>query len=173
MKVFIFLHFVCCKLDPVLVYFYSCKSAYSVEVICHTRINDITDSNYTFPFDIAPSGPPRNVQLNASYSRALLFQWDQPSCRERNGIVITYDLNFTNVNTREYNIITSDTTMKIFQHLSPYSNYTLQIAARTVAGPGPFSDLIWVTTEEEGEFHAMSNIHCDAPPYIRNSNTRF
>ena len=102
---------------------------------------------YHFLILPAPSGPPLNVQLNVS--RALLFQWDQPDCRERNGIVISYDVNIINVKTREHNISTSDTARKVFQHLSPYMDYTLQVAARTRAGLGPFSGEILAKTEEE------------------------
>ena len=92
------------------------------------------------------------MHLIALYSRALHFEWDQPNCPERNGIIIRYELNITNEETGDSYITSSNTTGKLLQNLSPYINYALQVAASTKAGLGPFSAAIRTRTEEEGGY---------------------
>lgn len=46
--------------------------------------------------------------------------------------------------------LVSQSTTQLFDSLQPYYNYSVQVAAVTVA-PGPFSSLFVVTTLEDGE----------------------
>ena len=67
--------------------------------------------------------------------------------------------------------MTTDTTSikkrMLYQDLLPHMNYTLQAAARTTAGLGPFSDTIRATTDEEGDIYL--NIIVLSPPFNKYS----
>ena len=46
--------------------------------------------------------------------------------------------------------LVSQTTNQVFDSLQPYYNYSVQVAAVTVA-PGPFTSVFTVTTLEDGK----------------------
>ena len=83
----------------------------------------------------------------------IFFSWDQPSCGERNGIILNYTYTLTPANqegTTEGNNIT-------LQGLNPCTDYTLSISAVTSVGAGVNGQLKQ-TTENDGK-HSNTNVN--------------
>ena len=80
-----------------------------------------------------------------------MVTWDTIECIERNGIIINYTVVFqeqggANVPGNTVNITFSA------GGLTPYTNYTFQVAGVNCVGTGPFTNVITVSTVEEGSF---------------------
>ena len=84
-------------------------------------------------------------------SAALTLTIDKPLPEHQNGIITGYRARVTqasNGNTREQ---TSTNTTVTVSSLTPYTQYFVNVAARTVNGTGPFGESYEVTTLEAGE----------------------
>ena len=94
---------------------------------------------------IAPSGPPMIVMPPTVSSRSITVNWNEIPCIDRNGMIIRYDTAFGSL---------GDGTISgrsfTANGLAPFTNYTFQVRGVNSAGPGPYSDLINITTSEEG-----------------------
>ena len=77
-----------------------------------------------------------------------MVTWDTIECIERNGIITNYTVVFQEQDGAD---VTSNTTF-IAEELTPYTNYTFQVAGVNDAGMGPFTDEITVMTAEDGLF---------------------
>lgn len=100
-----------------------------------------------------PSTPPGNIRVTAKTSTSISLSWTAPSKDSTNGVLIGYRVHYddnrklikmnANVDT------SSDKTNLTLNDLGKYTNYAIKIAARTVRGPGLFSKLISVVTDED------------------------
>ena len=81
-------------------------------------------------------------------SRSITVDWNEIPCIQRNGRNIRYEV--------EFGPSGGVTTSMIFGRsftangLTPFTNYTFQVHGVNDEGPGPYSDLITITTSEEG-----------------------
>ena len=95
-----------------------------------------------------PSSPPRSLTGRAAGPRSLSLSWQAPATP--NGRVVQYLLNVTDIQTgNEWQVVTRRR-RRTLDWLRPYNNYTLQVAAVTSAGAGPFSAPLQLTTLEDG-----------------------
>ena len=78
-------------------------------------------------------------------SRSITVNWTEIPCIQRNGRIIEYEVEFEPL--REGNISGRSFTAN---ELTPFTNYTFQVRGVNSAGSGPYSDLINITTSEEG-----------------------
>ena len=78
-------------------------------------------------------------------SRSVTVNWNEIPCIQRNGRIITYDTAFgpSGGGTISGRSFTAN-------RLMPFTNYTFRVRGVNSAGPGPYSDLINITTSEEG-----------------------
>ena len=98
-----------------------------------------------------PSGPPRNLSIISRDPTTLTLSWSLPLPQHKNGIITGYTILLTqssNGRRRRYNNIrlmgyTIDS-------LTPYTMYSVVVAARTVNGTGPYSDGMEAVTREAG-----------------------
>ena len=92
----------------------------------------------------APTGVPRDVVVVSRTSRSFMVTWDIIECIERNGIILRYRVNS--------NATIGSTSGRNFlaEGLSPYKQYSFQVAGVTDDSTGPFTDMITITTDEEG-----------------------
>ena len=100
---------------------------------------------------LAPSLPPEDFLVTEVTSTSIYLSWDLPSKSGRNGIVRSYIVKKIQVNngvTTYHNATTSTFTAT---SLHPYYVYNFSVAAVTVA-TGVFSDVLSVTTDEEGMY---------------------
>ena len=101
-------------------------------------------------FLTAPSGPPQAVAANVNDSRSIYVIWDPPTPEDRNGIILSYVINVTGVETGEQIQLTSGSESVNVTALTPYTTYFCIVAASTVVGSGPFSRGISIRTPEAG-----------------------
>ena len=105
---------------------------------------------FIFPHFVAPSGPPQNITGQASSARSLYITWNPPAAAEQNGIITSYTINITGVETGERLQFTSQSQSMNVTGLTPYTTYLCIVAASTAIGPGPFSIQITIQTPEAG-----------------------
>ncbi|XP_035663452.1 tyrosine-protein phosphatase 10D-like [Branchiostoma floridae] len=90
-----------------------------------------------------PSAP-LNLAVREIDPRSITLKWDSPT--EANGIILGYTIMYTmegESDAQEVN--TSNTTGQILE-LRAYTEYSIQVAARTVIGQGDKSEVLEVTT---------------------------
>lgn len=107
----------------------------------------------------APTAEPGNVTAAALSSQSIHVSWDPPPFNNRNGQIRYYIIHVTEADTG--NNFTQLVTGNEFTFLSlhPYYTYTFTVAAVTVE-LGPFSNIISVTTEEDGKKLLLRNLSC-------------
>ena len=78
-----------------------------------------------------------------------MVTWDTIECIERNGIITNYTVVFQEQGGAN---VPGDTVDRTFSAggLTPYTNYTFQVAGVNDADTGLFTNLITVITAEEG-----------------------
>ena len=78
-----------------------------------------------------------------------MVTWDTLECIERNGIITGYAVVFQEQGGANVPGNTVDRTFSATE-LTPFTIYTFQVAGINDAGTGPFTDIITITTDEEG-----------------------
>ena len=100
-----------------------------------------------------PSSPPVNVMVVGVNPASLIVTFQQPPLIDHNGDITGYLIQYTRVGSSDMmsETVTIGTTHKI-SGLVAYVNYTVTVAAMTVNGTGPFSNLPMVgRSGEDGE----------------------
>ena len=123
--------------------------------------NIVVCSHITSP--TAPDGSPTNLAATPT-SRSATLQWSPPPVLSRNGILTHYVVVLAN---ETWNIIQShnvtvdlrsrraadgegDTQSYIAKDLTPFTNYTWEVAAVSDFGSGPTSDRRRFETHQDG-----------------------
>ena len=104
-------------------------------------------------FSLGPSAPPQNVITIVINSTAISISWNPPPFLDQNGDIIGYQLMITNQNRTNssaivYNI--TNITSYVAIMLEEFEVYSIEIAARTFVGLGPFSDPVNNQTFTDG-----------------------
>ena len=78
-------------------------------------------------------------------SRSITVNWNEIPCIQQNGMVTRYEVEFEpsgegTISGRSFTV----------NRLTPFTDYTFQVRGVNSAGSGPYSDLINITTSEEG-----------------------
>ena len=100
----------------------------------------------------APSTAPLHISIADIMSTQLTVLWMPPEKSERNGVVLSYLILLTSTNAEistSYNTSGNSTSLFI-ESLHPTHSYVIMVAAVTVLR-GPYSDLIYVTMEEDSK----------------------
>ena len=99
---------------------------------------------------LAPTGPPRNVMSSTVTSTSITVVWKDIGCIDRNGRITSYDVMFGVLG--EAMMMRSGISEKSFteDELRPFTNYTFKVRGVNSKGPGPYSDLIIITTSVAG-----------------------
>ena len=98
----------------------------------------------------APSSPPSNYTAVSLSSRSILLTWDAPPVEGQNGIITGYTVNKTELETGEVSAMFTESHNLTLHSLQPFTTYGFLVSAQTVAGRGPTSHFLFVTTHEEG-----------------------
>ena len=91
------------------------------------------------------------MQLVEAFKQSLKFDWEPPISMDRNGHIIGYECYISDQNGWN-DVKTVNLTETAFEELQPSTNYTVQIAAMTSAGTGPYSEPIIVRTKSAGKY---------------------
>ncbi|GFQ99834.1 phosphatidylinositol phosphatase PTPRQ [Trichonephila clavata] len=93
----------------------------------------------------APSAP-LNLMLVSASNLTLSVRWKTP--REPNGPILGYKVKwvktFENVQISEFEV---QSLQHVIAGLDPYTNYTIQVCARTSAGSGPWTSVLVASTK--------------------------
>ena len=83
----------------------------------------------------APSAPPTSVSVSAVTSSSFTVQWGPVDCIHRNGNITGYSVRLNG------NIITGDSSggTYVISGLEPSTTYSIQVAALTSTGVGPYT----------------------------------
>ena len=84
-------------------------------------------------------------------SRNITVTWNTIDCIERNGIITGYTVVFQEQGGAN---VTGNTVNRTFSagKLTPYTNYTFQVAGVNDVDTGLFTDVVTITTDEDGLF---------------------
>ena len=93
----------------------------------------------------APSAPPTSVSASSLNSTAITVQWGRVDCIHRNGDITGYSVQYGS----ETVSVSGDSSggMYAISGLMPSTTYSIQVAAETSAGTGPYSAAINQLTE--------------------------
>ena len=82
-----------------------------------------------------------------------MVTWDDLLEADRNGIIISYTVVYTNLNRPEDQQVNNSTSQRqfLFTDLHEYEEYSFRVAAATTVGEGPFSVPSSIFTFEDGE----------------------
>ena len=80
-----------------------------------------------------------------------MVTWGTIECIERNGMITNYTVVFQEQGGANVPGNTVDRTFSA-GGLTPYTNYTFQVAGINNADTGPFTNVITITTDEDGLF---------------------
>ena len=99
-------------------------------------------------FHVAPTGAPRDVTPSMT-SRSITVTWNSIKCIERNGMITNYSVVFQEQGGANVsgNIVDGKFTA---EQLTPYTDYTFQVAGVNDVDTGPFTNKITITTDEDG-----------------------
>ena len=79
------------------------------------------------------------------------MSWEPPLPEDRNGIIINYTVNITEMETgTQFQLVTDNTTITAFS-LHPYYTYIYTVAAETSVGLGPYTSPRAVRMPEDGK----------------------
>ena len=85
----------------------------------------------------------------------MLVTWDEVPERDRNGIILTYEVLYEPQNTFGGQVMsmtrTSAELSLLLTGLQEFNIYNVSVRAYTSAGPGPYSDVILAMTLEDGK----------------------
>ncbi|XP_014608086.1 PREDICTED: proto-oncogene tyrosine-protein kinase ROS isoform X1 [Polistes canadensis] len=93
--------------------------------------------------------------LNEKMETAVKFRWNRP--KFENGVILGYTVqcwfneiaNHTDIHVCDESNVPSDKLEYKVNYLSPNVTYYFQVRARTIIGPGPYTDVIGVSTANE------------------------
>ena len=90
------------------------------------------------------------MTLAAIRPTAIRISWSPPPAKDQNGLIRQYQINITEVDTDTVTLRTSVSTYIVLFELHPFYTYECIVGAVTVT-EGPYSDLMTITTPEDGE----------------------
>ena len=108
-------------------------------------------------FTAAPSAPPEGVIADSLSSTTVRVNWSTVPPIDQNGIIQLYEveysqMNFTRgVSTLNQTVVDNETFSLVLRHLLEYVVYSVRVQAYTEEGEGPYSDAIYVTTDQDGK----------------------
>ena len=118
----------------------------------------------------APSSPPIVVAISVINSTAFNITWRIPDEDEHNGPLKSVEFRLVGIDidtniTITIPITTNDTTLQttILSPLQEYVNYSIRLAVRNGAGLSPYSNPVYLRTDQAGKFLIIID-HNGLPP---------
>ena len=90
-------------------------------------------------------------------STTILVTWDEVDPEDQNGEIVMYDVRYVpletcsgSLATKTVNIMDTSMLTTTLTDLEEYVEYNISVRARTMVGPGPYSDPVIERTAEDG-----------------------
>ena len=99
-----------------------------------------------------PSASPQGVSILSTSSHSFTMRWDPPPKRQQNGEIVSYEVHYREEGSNS--TVVNDTTqgmMYTAEDLTTDRVYQFRVAATTVNGTGPFSNMTEVATIPTGK----------------------
>lgn len=100
---------------------------------------------------IVPSSSPLELSHRNVTSTSFTLLWKPPLPENQNGQLTAYMVNFTNINSHEFQIFTTNSTFLDITLLDPFTLYSGSVSASTAVGFGPASEHHFIQTAEDGK----------------------
>ena len=103
-----------------------------------------------FPLS-APTGAPGELTNKSVESRSLSVVWGTVSCPHQRGPITGYRLRYSNGTFIANSTAEEESIQFNLTGLTPFTNYSVQVAAVNDGGTGPYSTPLTVETLQDGE----------------------
>ena len=107
-------------------------------------------STYFLVSSPAPTGAPGGLTSTSVESRSLSVWWDTVPCPHQRGPITGYRLCYSN-GTSIVNTTGEESRQHVLTGLTPFTNYSVQVAAVNDGGTGPYSTPLTVETLQDGK----------------------
>ena len=104
-----------------------------------------------------PSAPPTSVRVSEVTSSSITVQWGPVDCIHRNGDITGYSVQYGSETVSVSG--NSSGGMYVISGLMPSTNYTMQVAAETNAGTGPYSEPVNQLTDGMFLFSTCNSLY--------------
>ena len=110
---------------------------------------------------VVPASPPVTVSAENISSTSIRVSWGEVPAIDQNGVITQYEVEynqstFDSVPATQNVIVNS--TMAVLTGLEEHVEYSIQVRAYTSQGPGPYSNAIYVTTDEDGKYFSFDSV---------------
>ena len=116
---------------------------------------------FTYP---VPDKSPTNVTAYDTSSTSINITWQPIPSDHVNGILLDYNVIYRRIDKPNDNIsmvtVNSPVLHTELSGLGKYKQYSIQVAGRTAAGLGNFSEPVFVRTEQDGSFYFTVQFSC-------------
>ena len=106
-------------------------------------------------FCVAPVGVPQHIRTSTT-SRTITVNWDEITCRERNGAITNYLVELKKDGVGEpipgMLMINEKRFFANGSQVIPFINYTFRVAGRNMQGQGPYSEIMTIQTMEDSTY---------------------
>ena len=107
--------------------------------------------HYNPSLSLAPTGAPGTLTNTSMESRSLTVVWGTVPCPDQRGHITGYRLRYSN-GTSIVNTTGEESRQHVLTGLTPFTSYSVQVAAVNGGGTGPYSDpALTVETLQDGE----------------------
>lgn len=111
---------------------------------------------------LVPASSPDMIGTNNISSRAIQVFWDEVPAIDQNGLITMYEVEFNqttfhNVSMSDSVIVQSSLLMAELTELEEYVEYSIRVRAYTRVGAGPYSDVVNVTTSQDGKYFGATD----------------
>ena len=111
---------------------------------------------YSYVFSPAPISAPEGLASTSVESRSLSVVWGTLPCPDPKRPVTGYRLRYSN-GTSIVNITGEGSRQHVLTGLTPFTSYSVQVAAVNDGGTGPYSTPLTVETLQDGECIVYTN----------------
>ena len=98
----------------------------------------------------APNGAPSTLNSTSVESRSLTVLWGTVPCPEQRGSITGYRLRYSN-GTSIVDTTGEGSRQHVLTGLTPFTSYSVQVAAVNAGGTGPYSTALIVETLQDSE----------------------
>ena len=108
--------------------------------------------HYYMVFLIGPYGTPLSVTATVSGTTTANISWLPPDLTMQNGPIVTYSVVLSDLTfIMPHQVFNTSHAHQFVSGLEEYAQYSVNVAAATVEGLGPYSTSVTFTTLEDGK----------------------